>query len=196
MIEFKQAESVAKKVRATFDKKLPDWFLGIGIDTDQDEGFAISVRVLNGHADKIKLEERIDGVKIHIEEREIARPQASAKRPQKQAPKIPAHTQMFLDEIALYLPNMKWESMAPAPEMLVQDKTAKIYSGRTDFDHGHENWMVTAASFSTEPQGFPAGSRGYDAVARKGGIVLHLTRELSLQAFATAEKYCYLVGTD
>jgi len=193
MIEFKQAEAVSKTIRAMYGKKLPDWFLGIGIDNDQDEGFAISVRVLTGHADKIKLGKRIDGVKVCVEEREIARP-VTNRRPQKQAPKIPPHVQVFLDEIALYLPNMKWESMAPAPEMLEQDKTAKIYTGQTDFGQGHENWIVTAASFSTEPQGFPAGSRGYDAVARKGGIVLHLTRELSLQAFATAEKYCYLVG--
>lgn len=74
MISFKHAEKVSKAIRAVlFGTTLPDWYLGVGIDTSHKEGFTISVCVLTGHSNRITLAKRIDGVKVRVEEREMAR---------------------------------------------------------------------------------------------------------------------------
>jgi len=103
-----------------------------------------------------------------------------------------AYMQAVLDDFERSLPNMTWKPMPTD----MPDKTAKVYEGRG------EEWTVTVAAFSTESQGFPAGSRGYDAAALKGtsalkgATVLRLTPELAAQAFAAAEKWCFLAGID
>jgi len=48
-------------------------------------------------------------------------------------------------------------------------------------------WTYIVASFDIEPQGFPPGTRGHDGTARRGGVILRLTRELAEKAFRLAE---------
>jgi hypothetical protein len=49
------------------------------------------------------------------------------------------------------------------------------------------NWRFTVMDFDIEPQGFPAGSRGYDGAGVEQMMnVLHLTRELAEKAFKLA----------
>jgi hypothetical protein len=76
----------------------------------------------------------------------------------------------------------------PPEDLLAQDPTIKVYDGTANIK-GAE-WMVKAMSFNA------SGQRSYEAVARKANIVMRLTPDLALQAFATAEKFCALVGTD
>jgi len=112
---------------------------------------------------------------------------AAARIPPR-TPPIPHHMQLILREIAGCLPHMKWESVTPPEDLLAQDPSIKVYDGTANIK-GAE-WMVKAMSFNAN------GQRGYEAVARKANIVMRLTPELALQAFATAEKFCVLAGTD
>lgn len=88
--------------------------------------------------------------------------------------------QHLLAEAVSVLPRMKWMTLSIPDDM--PDKTAKSYMGTADA------WVITVISYDIENQGFPPGSRGYDGVGRRGGFVLHLTRELAEQAFKLAER--------
>jgi len=87
----------------------------------------------------------------------------------------------LLNEVERALPDMTWKPVSPPSELLDRDKTIKVYEG-------HGSWVITVMSFS--------GSKGYDGTAVKDGTVLRLTRELAQQAFAAAEKWCFLAGID
>lgn len=65
----------AERVAARLSRRLgtPDWFLGVGIESDLREGFVTSVRVQHGHSQDAALPDRIDGVKVRVVERGIAR---------------------------------------------------------------------------------------------------------------------------
>lgn len=103
------------------------------------------------------------------------------------ADSLEAKMKALLDEVERDLFEMTWKAV-PAPELLVHDKTVKVYEGRG-------TWVLTVTSFSIESQGFPPGYRSYDGAAVKDATVLRLTRELAKQAFAEAEKWCFLAGT-
>ena len=69
----------AERAAARLSRKLgtPDWFLGVGIEPDLREGFMVSVRVQHGHSQDVALPNRIDGVKVTVVERDIARRSAA-----------------------------------------------------------------------------------------------------------------------
>ncbi len=102
---------------------------------------------------------------------------------------LQAQMKTLLNEVEHDLPDMTWNPKT-APELLDRDKTIKVYEGRS------KRWFLTVTSFNIEDQGFPPGSRGYDGAAVKDGTVLRLTPELAKQAFAVAEKWCFLAGID
>lgn len=49
-------------------------------------------------------------------------------------------------------------------------------------------WSYVLCSFDVSDQGFPRGTRGHDGTARKGGIVLRLTRRLARLAYRKAHE--------
>lgn len=65
---------------------------------------------------------------------------------------------------------------------MTADLDASAYRGETD------RWFIVVVDFSIEDQGFSAGSRGYDGVARKDLIVMHLPRENAERIFKLAQK--------
>ncbi len=75
MKNMKIAFDKAERVAARLSRKLgtPDWFLGVGIEPYLREGFMISVRVQHGHSQDVALPDRINGVKVKVVERSIAR---------------------------------------------------------------------------------------------------------------------------
>ena len=85
----------------------------------------------------------------------------------------------ILNEIQALLSKLTWKS-TPAP--------ASDIHGPSAFTGSNDEWEITVIDFSIEDQGFPEGSRGYDGAARKGTLVIRLTRELAQEAFETAKK--------
>jgi hypothetical protein len=61
------ASGIAKKYGAA------EWFLGWSADPD---GHAITIRVAHGHKDRIEEPKTIDGVRVRVVEREMARPRS------------------------------------------------------------------------------------------------------------------------
>lgn len=74
---FEKAEQAARGIARKLGN--PDWFLGVGIDTDPKEGFVLSVRVAPGFTERVsELAGRFRGVAVRITERGMARPRAGS----------------------------------------------------------------------------------------------------------------------
>ncbi len=86
-----------------------------------------------------------------------------------------------LERVEAVLPHVKWQKADPAGAQ-AEDPTVKAYLGLAP------GWRFTVVSYNIEPQGFPAGSRGYDGAAvHDPGVMVHLTRPLAERAFKLAE---------
>jgi len=70
-VTFEQAQRVADRV--TRKLGAPAWLVGVGVDVDKEEGFAVSVRVLSGKRDRVKIASRFGGVRVAVVEREPVR---------------------------------------------------------------------------------------------------------------------------
>lgn len=74
-MSFQKAERAAKQISRKLGS--PAWFLGVGVDVDPREGFALSVRVAPGFAESAEaFTPRFEGVLVRVVERQVARPQA------------------------------------------------------------------------------------------------------------------------
>jgi hypothetical protein len=68
---FDHAQHIASSIAKKYG--MPDWFLGTGVDAD---GRAITIRVAHGFKDRIYEPKTVDGVRIRVIEREMARPRS------------------------------------------------------------------------------------------------------------------------
>jgi len=74
---FQKAERAAQRIASKLGN--PSWFLGVGVDVDAREGFALSIRVASGSAEHAEgFTPRFDGVRVRIVERQMAKPRKSA----------------------------------------------------------------------------------------------------------------------
>jgi hypothetical protein len=84
----------------------------------------------------------------------------------------------LVQEVEDAAPSLTWSTLPPGnfPSAL----SVKGYQGRNG------QWVITLMSFDVSDQGFPEGSRGYDGIGMKKGVVLRLPREMAASLFARA----------
>lgn len=92
----------------------------------------------------------------------------------------------LLKELADNAEKVKWHPDQLSSMMAKRDPSAKAFMGKV------EGWNLLVVSFSTEDQGRPVGSRGYDGtgVRVQTPVVLRLTRDLAEKLFKLAEAAC------
>jgi hypothetical protein len=93
----------------------------------------------------------------------------------------PTEMARLLKELLEVVTGIGWKKVVLPESVVAQDPTAR------SFETHANGWHVTVLSFDIEPQGFPKGSRGYDGMGVKEGVLLRLTRELAERFFKLAE---------
>lgn len=70
-VTFEQADRAAEKIARSLRAR--PWLRGVGVEPDEAEGFAVSVRISH-EAPEPDLPDRVDGVAVHFQRRKVARP--------------------------------------------------------------------------------------------------------------------------
>jgi hypothetical protein len=85
-----------------------------------------------------------------------------------------------LIEIEAALPKVTWRKL--------EDKPAEMPASFVAYDGSADGWRFLACTWIQNCD--PPTDRTYDGTATKGGLVLHLTLDLSIKAVKLAEDQC------
>lgn len=93
--------------------------------------------------------------------------------------------QITREALEAELKNATWEQEKLREDATKEDPTADLWKGIS------KGWTFSVCSFDIEPQGFPAGSRGYDGagsyLSEGGSLVIHLPRDLAELGYQLAK---------